>query len=335
MPADPIKTTGYRRKLEGGAKMALSNTELRYYDSNVLRLPADKRKEYHAQVDRLIIELRKRILDETEIKITKVVKAGSFAKFTILRKTSVDPVDVDVVFYISGRDIDHETLTTINDLIYALLIKIYPTKAVEDFEIQRKAATITFVGSGISVDIVPVIEDPNQPGYGWQFDIHDGSAIQTCAPCQIKFVRDRKDQDKDFRTLVRMAKKWRNHAELKPLKSFIIELIMAHVLAQKGVDDTIEQRFRNFLLYIAQSGLKDEIRFPENVAPFTTFTDPVVILDPVYSRNNVASRIAEAERLEIVAAATEAWETANFASADNDNNLWKEIFGPRFKTEDE
>ena len=129
-----------------------------------------------------------------------------------------------------------------------------------------------------------MIEDPDRPGYGWQFDIHDGSKIMTCAPCQIKFVRDRKDQDKDFRTLVRMAKKWRNHAGLKPLKSFIIELIMAHVLAEQGAGGTIEQRFRNFLLYIAQSGLKDEIRFPENVAPFATFTDPVVILDPVYSR---------------------------------------------------
>ncbi|HQR88372.1 MAG TPA: hypothetical protein PLH31_03730, partial [Caulobacter sp.] len=134
--------------------------------------------------------------------ITKVVKAGSFAKYTILRKTAVDPVDVDVVFYISGRDINHETLKSINDQIYDLLIKIYPTKSVEDFEIQRKAATVTFVGSGLSVDIVPVIEDPNQAGYGWQFDIHDGSKVQTCAPCQIKFVRDRKDQDKDFRTLV-------------------------------------------------------------------------------------------------------------------------------------
>ena len=59
----------------------------------------------------------------------------------------------------------------------------------------------------------------------------------------------------------------------------------------------------------------------------------MVILDPVYSRNNVASRITEAERLEIVAAATESWETANFASADNDNDVWKEIFGPRFNTE--
>ncbi|WP_257169702.1 CBASS oligonucleotide cyclase [Bradyrhizobium sp. SRS-191] len=314
--------------------MALNNTELRYYDSNVLRLPADKRTEYHEQVDRLIAELRKSVRDKTEIKITKVVKAGSFAKYTILRKTSADPVDVDVVFYISGRDVDQETLESLNDTIYDLLTKIYPNKSVEDFQIQRKAATVTFVGTGLSVDIVPVIEDENRPGYGWQFDINDRSKIQTCAPCQIKFVRDRKSQDTDFRTLVRLAKKWRNHAELKPLKSFAIELILAHVLEAQGNSGSIEQRFRNFLLYVAQSGLKEQISFPENTAPFGQFTDPVVILDPVYSLNNVTSRISEAERKEIVAAAETAWEAANFASAENDNEVWKEIFGPRFKTED-
>lgn len=314
--------------------MTLSNGELRYYDSNVLRLPADKRKEYHAQVDRLVDELQKSVRDKTEIKITKVVKAGSFAKYTILRKTSYDPVDVDVVFYISGRDVSKETLDSLSETIHGLLIKIYPNKSVEHFEIQRKAATVRFVGSGLSVDIVPVIEDETRPGYGWQFDIQDGSKVQTCAPCQIKFVRDRKNTDSDFRTLVRMAKKWRNFAELKPLKSFAIELIMAHVLDTQGKTGTIEQRFRNFLLYIAQSGLKDEIRFPENTAPCTAFADPVVVLDPVSSLNNVTSRISEDERLEIVAAAKAAWQTAHFASAEEDSAIWKELFGPGFKVEE-
>jgi hypothetical protein len=314
--------------------MPLTNTELRRYDSNVLRLPADKRKEYHAQVDRLVAELGSSLRDHTEIKITKVVKAGSFAKFTILRKTSADPVDVDVVVYIAGRSIDTETLQSLNDTIHTLLIKIYPNKSVEDFEIQRKAATVSFVGSGLSVDIVPVIEDEARPGYGWQFDLQDGSKIQTCAPCQIQFVRDRKDTDADFRTLVRMAKRWRNQAELKPLKSFIIELIMAYVLDKEGATGTIEQRFRRFLLFIAQSELKTIVSFPENTPPLGTFPDPVVILDPVYSLNNVASRISDEERKQIVSAALSAWETANFASAENDNEIWKEVFGPRFKVEE-
>ena len=320
---------------EQGRKMPLTNTQLQYYDSNVLRLPADKRKEYHAQVDRLVTELSKSVRDKTEIKITKVVKAGSFAKFTILRKTSLDPVDVDVVFYVSGRNVEQETLATLTDTIYDLLIKIYPNKDVEHFQIQRKAATVAFVGSGLSVDIVPVIEDASRPNYGWQFDIHNGSKVQTCAPCQIQFVRDRKEADKDFRTLVRLAKRWRNQAELKPLKSFAIELIMAYVLDTQGSDGSIEQRFRRFLHYIAQSGLKDVITFPENTKPVGTFTDPVVIIDPVSSQNNVAARITEVERKEIVAAATEAWEAAHFASAEDDIDAWKEVFGPRFKVEDD
>lgn len=314
--------------------MELSNTALRYYDSNVLRLPADKRKEYHEQVDRLIVELCKSIRNKTEITITRVVKAGSFAKYTILRKTAVDPVDVDVVFYIAGKDVDHETLQSLNDTIYDLLIKQYPSKSVEDFEIQRRAAKVTFVGTGLSVDIVPVVEDPDRAGYGWQYDLETGERVDTCAPGQIKFVRDRKNVDADFRTLVRMAKKWRNHNGIGKLKSFTIELIMAHILDTQGSAGSIEQRFRNFLLYIAQTGLRDEISFPENALPLGTFDDPVVILDPVASQNNVASRLSDAERLEIIAAADAAWETATYAAAENDNEVWKEIFGPRFKTED-
>lgn len=314
--------------------MPINNTQFRYYDSNVLRLPADKRKEYHEQVDRLIEELSKRVHNKTDIKITKVVKAGSFAKHTILRKTSEDPIDVDVVFYISDRSVDKETLDSLSETIYNLLIKLYPNKAVDHFEIQRKAATVNFIKSGLSVDIVPVIEDPSRPGYGWQYDIHDGSKIQTCAPCQIKFVRDRKSVDSDFRTLIRLAKRWRNYAELKPLKSFIIELIMAHVLAKNGKDGSIEKRFRDFLLYIAQSELKEVICFPENGLITPQFSDPVVILDPVCNSNNVASRITEKERLEIVEAAKEAWEIANHASIEDDIEIWKELFGPRYKVED-
>ena len=314
--------------------MALNDAQLRRYDSNVLRLPADKRKEYHEQVDRLIDNLCQNVRNKTEIKITKVVKAGSFAKFTILRRTNEDPVDVDVVFYIEGKDADAESLESLSSQIHDLLVDQYPNKSVEDFKIQRKAATVQFVGSGLAVDIVPVIEDDTRAGYGWQFDLSDGSKMETCAPCQIKFVRDRKNADKDFRTLVRMGKRWRNRAEIK-LKSFMIELIFAYLLDRDGPEGGIEQKFRDFLLYIAQSGLRETISFPENSAFFRPqFDDPVVILDPVCSSNNVASRVTEDERLEIVAAAQEAWEAAYFASTEDDDEVWKEIFGPKFNTED-
>ncbi|PFH12391.1 tRNA nucleotidyltransferase-like protein [Collimonas sp. PA-H2] len=315
--------------------MGLTNTELSYYDGNVLRLPAEKRKEYHQQVDRLIDELRKHVTEKSALKITKVVKAGSFAKYTILRKTTDDPVDVDVVFYISGKDANQETLDSLSEMIHSLLINIYPSKSVEDFEIQKKAATVTFIGSGLSVDVVPIVQDPSRENHGWQYDLSTGVKSSTCAPCQIKFVRDRKEDDAHFRTLVRLAKRWRNHAQPPGLKSFHIELIMAYLLDRDGAQESIEKRFRDFLLYIAQSGLKERIDFRENHGKTATaFTTPVVIVDPANSENNVASRISEDEREEIVKIADESWETAIHASEEGDVSVWKEIFGPRFKIKD-
>jgi hypothetical protein len=70
---------------------------------------------------------------------------------------------------------------------------------------------------------------------------------------------------------------------------------MAYILDNEGPAESIEERFRRFLLYVAQSGLKDVISFPENERPLGTFSDPVVIVDPVYSLNNVTSRISEVE----------------------------------------
>ncbi|HWN11956.1 MAG TPA: CBASS oligonucleotide cyclase [Pyrinomonadaceae bacterium] len=315
--------------------MPLNDTELRYYDSNVLRLPTDKRSEYHQQVDRLIDHLRKKIKEHTSFKIVKVIKAGSFAKYTILRKTYEDPIDVDVVFYLEGEDVDAETYEGLSQQIYDFLIAAYPSKTVEQFTIQKRAATVVFTGSGLTVDVVPVIAKTDQPGYGWQFSI-DGSKTLTCAPGQIKFIKDRKDIDGDFRTLVRLGKKWRNrHAdEIKALKSFTVELIMAYLLDRDGKGKKLEQRLMAFFLYIAQSELKEVIAFSENTGTLGTFADPVVIIDPVNNHNNVAARIVESERQAIVKKASETWETAHFASAENDSEVWKEIFGPRFKVED-
>lgn len=53
--------------------MSLKNSELQYYDRNVLRLTSEKRTEYHAQVDNLIAELRIHITSNSDLKIAKVV----------------------------------------------------------------------------------------------------------------------------------------------------------------------------------------------------------------------------------------------------------------------
>jgi len=315
--------------------MPLSNSEFEYFDHNVLRLPGEKRKEYHAQVDNLVSELKKRITDKSKLKVTKVVKAGSFAKYTILKKVDDYPTDVDVVFYITGVEESSKSYEDLCNRIYNLLIEIYPTKKVDDFEIQRRAAKVSFVKSGLEVDIVPVLQDSSSADHGWQYDIQSGAKNLTCAPCHIQFTKARKDKDKHFRTLVRLAKRWKHFHDIPGLKSFHIELILGHIVDTHGPAERIEKRFREFLAYIARTKLGERIDFPENANKQKIhFSDPVVIIDPVSPENNVASRITKDEQELIAKAAEVALETATFASVENDNEIWKEIFGNRFKTKD-
>jgi tRNA nucleotidyltransferase (CCA-adding enzyme) len=87
--------------------------------------------------------------------------------------------------------------------------------------------------------------------------------------------------------------------------------------------------------YIAQTKLGERIDFPENASKSKrSFSDPVVIIDPANHENNVASRITSAEKEKIAQAAHQAWETAHYASVQDDEEVWKEIFGNRFKIKD-
>ncbi|WP_295821732.1 CBASS oligonucleotide cyclase [uncultured Deinococcus sp.] len=313
--------------------MPLNNSRLRYYDHNVLRLPRDKRTTYTAQVNRLIDRLTEKLHEHTEFKVSRVIKAGSFAKHTILRKAEGREIDVDLAFYLADRAVDHSTYESLSEEIHELLVSLYPSKGIDDFQIQKKAATVRFVGTGLSVDVVPVIERAPGSDDGYQFTT-DGQKILTCAPCQLQFLKTRKDRDADFRTLIRLAKQWRHHHGLPGLKGYSTELLMASMLDQEGTAESIENRFRRFLLSIAQDGLKQAIAFPENSRPVGQFTDPVVVLDPSNSANNVTARISEQERQTIVQQAQASYEDATIASVEDDAALWKEVFGPRFRVED-
>ena len=89
---------------------------------------------------------------------------------------------------------------------------------------------------------------------------------------------------------------------------------------------------------MAQTELKTPVSFPENGKVGRYPSDPVVVLDPVNPGNNVARRLQDSERKEIVAKATTAWETisaASWKSGKGDTlELWKQIFGRSFVIEE-
>lgn len=312
--------------------MALSNTQWRYYDHEVLRLPRESRDTYNGQVNRLVEKLTEKINADKKFKVNRARKAGSFAKHTILRRMGGYAPDVDVAIFLDDRAAAAEDYSSLSNTIHDFLIESYPSKKVDDFAIGRRTATVQFVGSGLTVDVVPMITIPDKNGYGWQY-FDDGTRVETYPAGQIEFINSRKKTHAEYRTLVRLAKQWRNHQSIPGLKSYAIELLMAYMFDQNPGTLGIEQRFREFLLFLAQSELQVPVSFLENNGAVPAFTDPVVVVDPVNSDNNVTSRISETERATIVQEAQDAYSLALEADAENDLSIYKEIFGPRFQVE--
>ena len=134
-------------------------------------------------------------------------------------------------------------------------------------------------------------------------------------------------------------KDWRNVQELDSLRSFAIELILAHLQDADGAADSLERGLLRAFLYIAQTELKEPISFPENGALAGYPDDVVVIVDPVNKDNNVTKRLTDTERREIVKRATEAWELITTARRNafkgETVQYWKEALGRSFLIEEE
>jgi hypothetical protein len=152
----------------------------------------------------------------------------------------------------------------------------------------------------------------------------------------LAFIKARHDADSTYRILVRLLKRWRNFKDLE-LGSFAIELILAYLHDTRGVPPSLEEGVSRFFLFVAQTKLKQRLSFKENGKVETFPDDPVVILDPVNSSNNVTRRLTDAERSEIVKEATTAWETISTASYNNFKGetleFWRSVFGRNFVIE--
>lgn len=319
--------------------MRLNDTQLAVFVSKVLHLGQGKRKEYIEQVNNLITELTKKITGDSSFKVKGFKKTGSLIKGTVLKPKGDYGVDADVAVFLDVSEAEKDDIDELHNIILKLLKAVYPTKAAEDFEVQPRTLGIHFRVSGLDVDLVPVIPIPDEPGYGWQPSSQSGDPVKTSIQGQLDFIKSRRDADSRFRTLVRLLKKWRNEHELNRFRSFTIELIVAHLYDRDGAIASLETGLQRFFMYVAQDELKTAITFPE-LGTVTSFpTDTVVILDPVNKDNNVAARLTDGERQDIVVAARTAWETIETASWKAEKgatlDLWKEVMGRSFTIDEE
>ena len=314
--------------------MLIADSQLDVFVAKILHLGSGKRKEYIAQVDYLIERLTKKIEDDSSFSVTGFRKTGSLVKGTVLKPRGDFGVDADIAVFLDVSEAEKDDVSRLHEIIRRLLISVYPTKKDEDFLVQPRTLGIHFHDSGLDVDLVPVIPIKAEPGFGWQPSSQNGDSIKTNIKAQLDFIASRKKADPRFRDLVRLLKKWRNEQELEKVRSFAIELIVSHIFDNDGAMDSLESGLQRFFLYVAQSELRTPIAFPEHGTVKSFPSDPVVILDPVNVENNVAMRLTDQERSEIVSACVLAWETIQTASCNGTKgetiDFWKELFGRSF-----
>lgn len=112
---------------------------------------------YRDQIKNLMEKLEAKIKNDTRtgIKVTQFTIAGSWKKGTILRPTGENPIDVDLVLYVSGDEGLQDDLTKLHDFVVDYLSEIYPSKDINrdvDAEDPTKSIKIRFAGTGLEVD---------------------------------------------------------------------------------------------------------------------------------------------------------------------------------------
>lgn len=317
--------------------MFLTDSQINFYDRKALKLPREKRKQYLDQVDYLIQRLETKIDEDSSFAVKKFTKTGSLKKGTVLRPRGDTGVDADIAVDLDVSEANKDDTDFLHSILRDLLIAVYPTKQPDDFKVQPHTLGIQFHDSGLAVDLVPIIPIPDEPGYGWQPSSLGAASVRTSVNGQLTFIKARRDADRRYRGLVRLVKQWRNQQEL-PLRSFAIELLLASLQDRSGPASTLEEGLLRFFLFVAQSELRELVSFPENGQVVTCTSEPVVVLDPVNSENNVTKRITEMERQEIVMAAIDAWELLTTARRNGYQGetleCWKDVFGRSFVVEE-
>jgi len=317
--------------------MRYSDTELRNWDDQRLRVGREKRNDLLAQARNLIESLEKEIPAGSVFKVVRFRRAGSLIKATALYPRGDTGIDADIAVYLDDSEASDYDLSRLHATLREIVRGVYPNKADEDFWIQPQTLGMEFRASGLKVDLVPLLAIEDDTAQGWMVDSSGQKSHIADIPAHIEFVREIAKVDDRFRPLVRMAKAWRNEAELKSeLGSFQIELILAHINEQQGPAMDLEEGIVRFFHYLVQSRLEETIL--SGHADTGPVAAPVVILDPAEEGNNVAE-ILEMERQAIIGAATAAWETLHLAvqvsGTGETRALWQEVFGHSFTTDGE
>lgn len=319
------------------ARQHVDHGDIVRFAQDKVNLPQDKANEYRAQARRLREKLEVYLKENPNFSLRKMLISGSLAKGTALRSIN----DIDVACYISGSDAPKD-IASLLDYLVERLRKAFPNFSPDQVTPQTYCVTVSFKGSGLDVDIVPILYDNDPQWYGNLVSQEDGSLLKTSIPLHLDFASKRKKANEvHYAQIVRLVKFWvrktKRENEGFRFKSFMVELVLAH-LADQGVDfSDYPEALQHFFTYVAQSNLREKIVFNDYYKPSDvgSFSEPVQIIDPVNAENN-ASRLYTSEQADtIVDAALDAGEAIDSALAAPTKQetvyYWQKVFGSAFQ----
>lgn len=302
-----------------------------------VNLPKDKADEYRAQVRRLREKLETYLEEHPDFTLRKILLSGSLAKGTSLRSLN----DIDIACYISGAEATQSVAELLNYLAERLR-KAFPNFSADQVKPQTYSVTVSFRGTGLDVDVVPILYNDDPQWFGNLVSQDDGSFLKTSIPLHLDFIRKRKQsQEKHFAQIVRLAKFWARKAKSERdgfrFKSFMIEMIFSH-LCDKGLDfSDYPEALQHFFTYIARSNMRERIIFTDyyDLKSVGNFTEPIQIIDPVNAKNNVSRLYTTAQANAIVEAALDAGDAIDAAlmapTKKETVYYWQKVFGPSFE----
>lgn len=315
----------------------VSHAEIVQFADDRVNLPKDKADEFRAQARRLREKLGGYLDEHPDFTLKKMLLSGSLAKGTALRSLN----DIDVACYISGAEAPTD-IRVLLDYLAERLRKAFPNFSPDQVRPQTYSVTVSFRGSGLDVDVVPILYDGDSQWYGNLVSQDDGSFLKTSIPLHLEFARKRKRaQEKDFAQVVRLVKFWARRVKQERagfrFKSFMIEMILAK-LCDDGLDfSDYPEALQHFFTYIARSDLRERIVFTDHyaVSAVPACSDEVQIIDPVNADNNVARLYSAANADTIVEAAHDAGDAIDAALAAPNKQLtvayWQKVFGSSFQ----
>lgn len=328
--------------------MKLNNTQLQNFVERI-KLKREDMPKFREQVKNLQDKLEAKIKNDkrTGLRVAKYLIAGSWKKGTILRHTGENPIDIDLILFVDSDEDLKNDLKKLHDFIVQYLGEIYPMKDIKndvDAEGNTKSITITFTGTKLIVDIVPVVSLKTPKDYVMQPQRGGGGRYITSIIRQLDFAGDIKDKNPSFTSIIRAIKWWRDYKELQPtddepgLSSFAIELIVTYLDITKGVEQNIEEAIIRFFHFLITPNFP-VIKFTKAINQIPTFDTPIYIADPANNENNVAKKLDKAKWTEIKSEADDAFDSLNIAIAKNyegdTTEEWKHVFGPSFNITEE